>query len=120
MTLLRAEVVVLPGETAAQEIDFGKVDKFELLASGTLRVDAPPKTIVDDGERHVVILTILNADVPRRKSIGDRRGRKCSPHLGFVEARVVTLTAATPTVLEAFFRQFIIGRARAFVWRSKP
>ena len=73
MTLLGAEVVVLPGETAAQEIDFGKVDKFESLASGTLRVDAPPKTIVDDGERHVVILTILNADVPRRKSIGDRR-----------------------------------------------
>ena len=43
MTLLGAEVVVLPGETAAQEIDFGKVDKFESLASGTLRVDAPPK-----------------------------------------------------------------------------
>jgi len=32
------------------------------LAFGTLRVGAPPKTIADDGERHVVILTIWNAD----------------------------------------------------------
>ena len=43
---------------SAQQIDFGKIDKFESLATGTLRVGAPPKTIVDDGERHVVILTI--------------------------------------------------------------
>ena len=60
--LLGAVAVVLPEETSAQEIDFGKVDKFESLASGTLRVGAPPKTIVDDGERHVVILTIWDAD----------------------------------------------------------
>jgi hypothetical protein len=60
--LLGAEAVVLPEETSAQEIDFGKVDKFESLASGTLHVGAPPKTIVDDGERHVVILTIWDAD----------------------------------------------------------
>jgi hypothetical protein len=53
---------VPPGETSAQEIDFGKVDKFESLASGTLHVGAPPKTIVDDGERHVVILTVWGAD----------------------------------------------------------
>jgi hypothetical protein len=62
VTLLGAVAAVLPEETSAQEIDFGKVDKFESLASGTLRVDAPPKTIVDDGERHVVILTVWNAD----------------------------------------------------------
>jgi len=46
----------------AEEIDFGRIDKFESLATGTLRVGAPPKTIVDDGERHVVILTIWDAD----------------------------------------------------------
>jgi hypothetical protein len=40
----------------AQQIDFGKIDKFESLATGTLHVGAPPKTLVDDGERHVVIL----------------------------------------------------------------
>jgi hypothetical protein len=46
----------------AEEIDFDRIDKFESLTTGTLRVGAPPKTIVDDGERHVVILTIWDAD----------------------------------------------------------
>jgi heme-degrading monooxygenase HmoA len=32
------------------------------LATGTLHVGAPPKTLVDDGERHVVILTVWDAD----------------------------------------------------------
>jgi hypothetical protein len=46
----------------AQEIDFGKIDKFESLGTGTLQVGAAPKTIVDDGEPHTVILTIWEAD----------------------------------------------------------
>ena len=46
----------------AEEIDFDRIDKFESLTTGTLRVGAPPKTLVDDGERHVVILTIWDAD----------------------------------------------------------
>lgn len=46
----------------AQEIDFGKIDKFESLGTGTLQVGAAPKTIVDDGEQHTVILTIWEAD----------------------------------------------------------
>jgi hypothetical protein len=46
----------------AQEINFSKIDKFESLSSGTLRVGAPAKTIVDDGERHAVVLTIWDAD----------------------------------------------------------
>jgi hypothetical protein len=36
--------------------------KFESLATGTLHVGTPPKSLVDDGERHVVILTIWDAD----------------------------------------------------------
>jgi hypothetical protein len=40
LLLLGAVAVVLPEETSAQEIDFGNVDKFESLASGTLRVGA--------------------------------------------------------------------------------
>jgi len=60
--VLSALAAALPEETSAQEIDFSKVDKFESLASGTLHVGSPPKTILDDGERHVVILTIWNAD----------------------------------------------------------
>jgi hypothetical protein len=59
---LLAATVVLPGKVRAQDIDFGKIDKFESLSSGTLRVGAPPKTIVDDRERHVVVLTIWDAD----------------------------------------------------------
>jgi hypothetical protein len=46
----------------AEEIDFDQINKFESLATGTLHVGAPPKTLVDDGERHVVILTIWDAD----------------------------------------------------------
>jgi hypothetical protein len=61
-TVVLCAAVVPAEETSAQEIDFGKIDKFESLASGTLHVGAPPKTIVDDGERHVVILTIWDAD----------------------------------------------------------
>ena len=55
-------VALAPGNAHAQEIDFGQINKFESLGTGTLHVGAPPKTIVDDGERHVVILTIWDAD----------------------------------------------------------
>jgi hypothetical protein len=48
--------------SCAQEIDFGQIDKFDSFGTGTLYVGAPPKTIVDDGERHVVVLTIWDAD----------------------------------------------------------
>jgi hypothetical protein len=51
-----------PGRVSAQEINFDQINKFESLGTGTLRVGAPPKTIIDDGERHVVILTIWDAD----------------------------------------------------------
>ena len=46
----------------AQENNFSKIDKFESLSSGTLRVGEPAKTIVDDGQRHAVVLTIWDAD----------------------------------------------------------
>jgi hypothetical protein len=46
----------------AQEIDFDHIDKFESLGTGTLRVGAAPKVIVDDGDEHTVILTIWDAD----------------------------------------------------------
>lgn len=70
MNILRALAVlvlvcggdaVLPGNASAQEINFDQINKFESLGTGTLRVGAPPKTI-DDGEQHVVILTIWDAD----------------------------------------------------------
>jgi hypothetical protein len=46
----------------AQEIDFGQMDKFESFGTGTLHVGSPPKTIIDDNERHLVMLTIWDAD----------------------------------------------------------
>jgi hypothetical protein len=62
--LLCAGATLVSNAAYAEEIDFDRIDKFESLTTGTLRVGAPPKTIVDDGdgERHVVILTIWDAD----------------------------------------------------------
>jgi len=63
-----AAILVPPAEGRAQELDFSKIDKFETLSSGTLRVGAPPKTVVDDGERHLVVLTIWDADAETKVS----------------------------------------------------
>jgi hypothetical protein len=54
-------VTALPS-ARAQEIDFSQIDKFESLGTGTLHGGDQPKTIVDDGDRHTVILTIWEAD----------------------------------------------------------
>jgi hypothetical protein len=62
LTLLCAAAAMLPVTACAQEIEFGKIDRFETLGTGTLHVGAPSKTIVDDGERHLVILTIWRSD----------------------------------------------------------
>ncbi len=62
LALLCTGVAPVSEAAYAQQVDFGKIDKFESLATGTLHVGAPPKTLVDDGERHVVILTIWDAD----------------------------------------------------------
>jgi hypothetical protein len=62
LTLLLTGATFRPESTSAQEINFDQINKFESLGTGTLRVGAPPKTIIDDGERHVVILTIWDAD----------------------------------------------------------
>ena len=51
-------VTLVSATVNAEEIDFDQINKFESLATGSLNVGAPPKTLVDDGERHVVILTI--------------------------------------------------------------
>jgi hypothetical protein len=62
VVLLCTGAVPVSEAVSAQQVDFGKIDKFESLATGTLHVGSPPKTLVDDGERHVVILTIWDAD----------------------------------------------------------
>src|SRR6266568_8190021 len=59
--LLAARAPIWPDGASAQEINFDQINKFESLGTGTLHVGAPPKTIIDDGERHVVVLTIWDA-----------------------------------------------------------
>jgi hypothetical protein len=60
--VLLCAVTPVSTRIAAEEIDFDQINKFESLATGTLHVGTPPKSLVDDGERHVVILTIWDAD----------------------------------------------------------
>lgn len=63
--LLRALgiIALLWASTAnAQVFDFGQIEEFESLGSGTQRGGSPPKTIVDDGERHTVLFTILESN----------------------------------------------------------
>jgi hypothetical protein len=52
LALLCAGAAPVSEAAYAQEIDFGKIDKFESLGTGTLHVGSPPKPIIDDGERH--------------------------------------------------------------------
>jgi hypothetical protein len=50
------------GNASAQVFDFGKIDAFESLGSGTQHGGAPPKTIVDDDQRHTVLFTIIESN----------------------------------------------------------
>jgi hypothetical protein len=61
LTLL-VPAIFIAADAQSQEIDFDQINKFESVGKGTLSVGEPPKTIVDDNERHVVILTIWDAD----------------------------------------------------------
>jgi hypothetical protein len=62
LALLFGTAALWPDTARTQEINFDQINKFESLGTGTLHVGAPPKTIIDDGERHVVVLTIWDAD----------------------------------------------------------
>lgn len=46
----------------AQVFDFGQIEEFESLGSGTQTGGSPPKTIVDDSQRHTVLFTILDSN----------------------------------------------------------
>jgi hypothetical protein len=47
---------------SAQVFDFGQIDAFESMGTGTQRGRSPPKTIIDDGERHTVFFTIVESN----------------------------------------------------------
>jgi hypothetical protein len=65
---LASGVVLGSKRLRAQEIDFSQIDKFESLGTGTLQVGDPAKTIVDDGGRYTVFLTIYEADADTKAS----------------------------------------------------
>jgi hypothetical protein len=50
------------GSASAQVIDFSQIGAFESMASGTQRGGAPPKTIVDDKDGHIVFFTVLESN----------------------------------------------------------
>ena len=62
LTLLYAGVFFHSENAGAQVFDFGQIDAFKSMGTGTQRGGSPPKTIVDDGERHTVFLTILKSN----------------------------------------------------------
>ena len=53
----------VPSESVcAQVMDFSQIDAFESMGTGTVRGGSPPKTIIDDDERHAVFVTVLESD----------------------------------------------------------
>lgn len=60
--LLLGGLILVSNHAQAQDIDFGQIDKFESLGTGTLHVGSPPKTIIEDDTPHMVIFTIYEAD----------------------------------------------------------
>jgi hypothetical protein len=62
LALLCAGISVVPENVCAQAIDFSQIDAFESMGTGTLRGASPPKTIVDDDERHTIFMTIWESD----------------------------------------------------------
>ena len=62
LVLLYASTPFHAQNASAQVFDFGQIDAFEALGSGTQRGGAAPKTLVDDDQRHVVVFTILESD----------------------------------------------------------
>ena len=61
LALLCPGVLIYSGSAGAQMIDFGQIDSFESMGTGTQHGGSRPKTIVDDGEWHTVLFTILDS-----------------------------------------------------------
>jgi len=51
-----------PSAGNAQEMDISRIGSFESLGTGSVRGGAAPKTVVEDDQPHVVVLTIWNSD----------------------------------------------------------
>ena len=74
----------LSGGACAQSIDFGRIGNFESMGTGTLHGASPPKTLIDDSERHTVFLTIWksNTDTKVYWKPLDGNGAQTNRHSG--------------------------------------
>ncbi len=62
LALLSGGVVFSSDKACAQVMDFSHIDAFESMGTGTVHGGSPPKTIVDDDQRHTIFITILESD----------------------------------------------------------
>jgi hypothetical protein len=62
LALLYAGALFYSENVSAQVFDFGQIDSIDSMGTGTQRGRSPPKTIVDDGERHTIVFTILESN----------------------------------------------------------
>jgi hypothetical protein len=62
VALLCMGAFILAGNVSAQVIDFNQIRKFESMGTETQYGASPLKIIVDDGERHMVFITILETN----------------------------------------------------------
>ena len=69
-----------------QVFDFGQIDSFESMGSGTQRGGAAPKTIVDDADRHTLVITILESNTDAKISWKSADG---SPQTTFIHGTTV-------------------------------
>jgi hypothetical protein len=62
LVLLCAGISVLSASVRAQVMDFSQIDAFESMGPGTVHGGSSPKTIIDDGDRHTIFITVLESD----------------------------------------------------------
>jgi hypothetical protein len=62
VVLLCTGASFLAGKVSAQVIDFSQIHKFESMGTGTQHGASPPKIIIDDGEPHIVFITVLETN----------------------------------------------------------
>ena len=90
----------------AQVFDFGQIEEFESLGSGTQKGGSPPKTIVDDSGRHTVLFTIMESNTEAkiywRSKDGSQTTIKASdsvPYAAFVWKTIADPFAGRITML---------------------
>ena len=58
LVLLCAGMSVRSESVCAQVMDFSQIDAFESIGTGTVHGGSSPKTVIDDGERHTIFITV--------------------------------------------------------------